>query len=108
MKGIEFLHDNNIIHRDLKADNIFINGTTGNILIGDFGLSLNYENYSNNSVIGTPEFMAPEMLDGKYDNKVDIYAFGMTLLEIITNEPPYSECSVIGQVLKKKNKWRIA
>ena len=102
MKGIEFLHDNNIIHRDLKADNIFINGTTGNILIGDFGLSLNYENYSNNSVIGTPEFMAPEMLDGKYDNKVDIYAFGMTLLEIITDEPPYSECSVIGQVLKRK------
>ena len=67
----------------------------------------------NEARIKTPDQKGPKQIDEdidlqkityscQYDNKVDIYAFGMTLLEIITNEPPYSECSVIGQVLKKK------
>ncbi len=54
------------------------------------------------TVIGTPEFMAPEMYDEKgYSEKVDIYAFGMSLLEMVTGEYPYSECKNAAQVYKK-------
>ena len=49
---------------------------------------------SNNtsSVLGTPEFMAPEIYHGNYDTKVDIYAFGMCILEIVTGMKPFCEC----------------
>lgn len=53
------------------------------------------------SVLGTPEFMAPELYDENYDEKVDIYAFGMLLLEIITNQVPYHECANPAQIYKK-------
>ena len=104
MKGIDFLHKNNLVHRDIKAENIFINGTTGNIIIGDLGLSFKIKKRKDNSVLGTPEFMAPETFDGNYDNKIDIYGLGMTLLEIITNETPYLECDNVPQIWKKKTK----
>jgi len=59
----------------------------------------------NFTVIGTPEFMAPEMYDEKgYSEKVDVYAFGMCLLEMVTGEYPYSECSNAAQVYKKVTK----
>jgi WNK lysine deficient protein kinase len=101
-KGIKFLHDKNIIHRDIKGDNIFINGNTGNIIIGDLGLSFTFKRLSDNSVVGTPEFMAPEVFEGEYDNKIDIYALGLTLLEIYTNETPYKECNTVVQIWKNK------
>lgn len=104
MKGIQFLHNNKLVHRDIKAENIFINGSTGNIIIGDLGLSFKIKKRKDNSVLGTPEFMAPETFDGNYDNKIDIYGFGMTLLEIITNETPYLECDNVPQIWKKKTK----
>ena len=47
------------------------------------------------------EYMAPELYDEAYDEKVDIYAFGMCLLEMLTCEIPYSECTNIGQIYKK-------
>ena len=54
-------------------------------------------------MIGTPEFMAPEMYDEKYDEFVDIYAFGMVMLEMATSEYPYSECTGPAQIYKKVN-----
>lgn len=109
LKGLEYLHkqDPPVIHRDLKCDNIFINGTSGDLRIGDFGLSTNISNRSNKkalSVLGTPEFMAPELYDEAYDEKVDIYAFGMCMLEIFTKEVPYSECRNPAQIFKKVTK----
>ena len=53
------------------------------------------------SVLGTPEFMAPELYDEAYDEKVDIYAFGMCMLEIFTKEIPYRECSNPAQIYKR-------
>lgn len=50
------------------------------------------------SVLGTPEFMAPELYEEIYNEKVDIYAFGMCMLEMVTKERPYSECVNAAQV----------
>lgn len=53
------------------------------------------------SVIGTPEFMAPEMYEEHYDESVDVYAFGMCMLEMATSEYPYSECTGPAQIYKR-------
>lgn len=52
-------------------------------------------------VVGTPEFMAPELYEEEYDELVDIYAFGMCLLELVTFEYPYVECANAAQIYKK-------
>lgn len=103
MKGLNFLHSRTppIIHRDLKCDNIFITGTTGSVKIGDLGLATLKNRSFAKSVIGTPEFMAPEMYDEHYDESVDVYAFGMCMLEMATGEYPYSECSSAAQIYRK-------
>ncbi|XP_054721257.1 serine/threonine-protein kinase WNK1-like [Uloborus diversus] len=103
LKGLNFLHSRQppIIHRDLKCDNIFITGTTGAVKIGDLGLATLKNRSFAKSVIGTPEFMAPEMYEELYDEKVDVYAFGMCILEMATSEYPYSECTGPAQIYKK-------
>ncbi|XP_055050474.2 serine/threonine-protein kinase WNK4 isoform X2 [Misgurnus anguillicaudatus] len=103
LKGLHFLHTRTppIIHRDLKCDNIFITGPTGSVKIGDLGLATLKSASFAKSVIGTPEFMAPEMYEGKYDEAVDVYAFGMCILEMTTSEYPYSECQNAAQIYRK-------
>lgn len=103
LKGLHFLHSRTppIIHRDLKCDNIFITGTTGSVKIGDLGLATLKNRSFAKSVIGTPEFMAPEMYEEHYDEAVDVYAFGMCMLEMATSEYPYNECSGPAQIYKK-------
>jgi len=103
LNGLDYMHslDPPIIHRDLKCDNIFINGTSGDLRIGDLGLSTVISTNKTLSVLGTPEFMAPELYDEVYDEKIDVYAFGMCLLEIFTKEIPYRECSNPAQIYKK-------
>ena len=90
-----------VIHRDLKCDNIFITGPTGSVKIGDLGLATLKNKSFAKSVIGTPEFMAPEMYDEHYDERVDVYAFGMCMLEMATSEYPYAECMGPAQIYKK-------
>uniref|UniRef100_A0A4W5QK14 non-specific serine/threonine protein kinase n=1 Tax=Hucho hucho TaxID=62062 RepID=A0A4W5QK14_9TELE len=103
LKGLHFLHTRTppIIHRDLKCDNIFITGPTGSVKIGDLGLATLKSASFAKSVIGTPEFMAPEMYEEKYDEAVDVYAFGMCMLEMTTSEYPYSECQNAAQIYRK-------
>lgn len=123
VKGLSFLHSRTppIIHRDLKCDNIFITGTTGCVKIGDLGLATlknrsfaksvigNLNQTCSNVlnilikyyVLGTPEFMAPEMYEEHYDESVDVYAFGMCMLEMATSEYPYTECTGPAQIYKK-------
>ncbi|KAI8806464.1 kinase-like domain-containing protein [Cladochytrium replicatum] len=103
LKGLAYLHSHDppIIHRDIKCDNIFINGAHGEVKIGDMGTA-KMKFGKKYTVIGTPEFMAPEMYEEKgYSEKVDIYAFGMALLEMVTGEYPYNECKNAAQIYKK-------
>ncbi|KAK7306853.1 hypothetical protein VNO77_44813 [Canavalia gladiata] len=103
LRGLCFLHSHSppIIHRDLKCDNIFVNGNSGHVKIGDLGLAIVMQQPTARSVIGTPEFMAPELYEEEYNELVDIYSFGMCMLELITCEYPYSECKNPAQIYKK-------
>ncbi|KAM9843762.1 uncharacterized protein ACBR49_012907 isoform 2-T2 [Aulostomus maculatus] len=103
LKGLHFLHSRcpPILHRDLKCDNIFITGPTASVKIGDLGLATLKKASFAKSVIGTPEFMAPEMYEEKYNEAVDVYAFGMCILEMATSEYPYSECQNAAQIYRK-------
>ncbi|KAJ9170238.1 hypothetical protein P3X46_018362 [Hevea brasiliensis] len=103
LMGLSYLHSHKppIIHRDLKCDNIFINGNQGEVKIGDLGLATVMEQANAKSVIGTPEFMAPELYDENYNELADIYSFGMCMLEMVTFEYPYSECRNSAQIYKK-------
>ncbi|KAI4303823.1 hypothetical protein MLD38_039412 [Melastoma candidum] len=104
LEGLFYLHSHDppIIHRDLKCDNIFVNGNQGEVKIGDLGLAaILQQAQSAHSVIGTPEFMAPELYEEEYNELVDIYAFGMCMLEMVTLEYPYVECANAAQIYKK-------
>lgn len=104
LEGLHYLHnhDPRIIHRDLNCSNIFVNGNSGVLKIGDLGFAAILTNdRAAHTIIGTPEFMAPELYEEVYDEHVDVYSFGMCLLEMVTLEIPYSECRSIAQIYKK-------
>ncbi|KAL0435376.1 UNVERIFIED_CONTAM: putative serine/threonine-protein kinase WNK7 [Sesamum radiatum] len=103
LQGLEYLHSLNpcIIHRDVKCDNIFVDVSKGEIKLGDFGLATVMEQSPVRVLAGTPEFMAPEYYDEEYNELVDVYAFGMCLMELATSEYPYSECTNPAQIFKK-------
>ncbi|ONK59669.1 uncharacterized protein A4U43_C08F9090 [Asparagus officinalis] len=103
LMGLLYLHGHNppIIHRDLKCDNIFINGNHGEVKIGDLGLAAILRKSHAVHCVGTPEFMAPEVYEEEYNELVDIYSFGMCVLEMVTFEYPYSECTHPAQIYKK-------
>lgn len=104
LKGLDYLHTHDpcIIHRDLNCSNIFINGNIGQVKIGDLGLAATVgKSHCAHSILGTPEFMAPELYEEQYTELVDIYSFGMCVLEMITLEMPYSECNSVAKIYKK-------
>lgn len=110
LSGLEYLHSHDppVIHRDLKCDNIFVNGHMGKIKIGDLGLAAILRGSQHaHSVIGTPEFMAPELYEEEYNELVDIYSFGMCMIELFTSEFPYSECSNPAQIYKKVTSGKL-
>nr|XP_027071297.1 probable serine/threonine-protein kinase WNK5 isoform X1 [Coffea arabica] len=110
LEGLAYLHghDPPVIHRDLKCDNIFVNGHLGRVKIGDLGLAAILRgSHHAHSVIGTPEFMAPELYEEDYDELVDVYSFGMCMLEMLTSEYPYSECSNPAQIYKKVTSGKL-
>ncbi|KAL9820732.1 serine/threonine-protein kinase PAK 1-like isoform 2-T2 [Geothlypis trichas] len=102
LQGLDFLHSNDVIHRDVKSGNILLR-TDGSVKLADFGLStqLNSEQSRPCSVAGTPWWMAPEVVTGHpYGPKVDIWSLGMVGIEMIEQEPPYcSESSDTAQRL---------
>lgn len=106
LEGIAYLHSmtpNPIIHRDLKCDNIFVHGNAGNLVIGDLGLCTTFISGSPHyTIVGTPEFMAPELYEEtSYGPPIDVYAFGMCLLEMCSRQSPFPECDTPGQIYRK-------
>ena len=88
------MHSNNIIHHDIKCENIFLDTISGQLKIGCIGsieqLPEGFENFG--KYLGTAEFMAPEVNEGHYSFKSDIYSLGLTLIELLTVQIPYKEC----------------
>uniref|UniRef100_A0A7S0EQR9 cGMP-dependent protein kinase n=1 Tax=Hanusia phi TaxID=3032 RepID=A0A7S0EQR9_9CRYP len=90
-QGLAYLHSFSRIHRDIKSDNILV-GAGGTVKIADFGfcVQLTKENQSRSSVLGTPYWMAPEVIREKpYTTKVDVWSTGVVLRECAQKNPPY-------------------
>ncbi|KAF8010494.1 hypothetical protein BT93_J1201 [Corymbia citriodora subsp. variegata] len=110
LHGLVYLHghDPPVIHRDLKCDNLFVNGHLAQVKIGDLGLAaILHGSRAAHSVIGTPEFMAPELYEENYNELVDVYSFGMCVLEMLTCEYPYTECTNPAQIYKKVTSGKL-
>uniref|UniRef100_A0A8C2EQP4 non-specific serine/threonine protein kinase n=1 Tax=Cyprinus carpio TaxID=7962 RepID=A0A8C2EQP4_CYPCA len=107
LDALQYLHDNKVIHRDLKAGNILLS-LDGDVKLADFGVSAKNTKtiQRRDSFIGTPYWMAPEVVmcetskDRPYDYKADIWSLGVTLIELAQIEPPNHEMNPMRVLLK--------
>ncbi|XP_015750482.1 PREDICTED: mitogen-activated protein kinase kinase kinase kinase 3-like [Acropora digitifera] len=124
LKGLAYLHDKSLMHRDIKGANILLT-TQGNIKLADFGIAARISDTlaKRKSFIGTPYWMAPEMAaverTGGYDLKCDIWAVGITAIELAELQPPMFDLhpmralynigkrSFVPPTLKEKEKWSM-
>jgi len=89
LKGLQFLHDQGVIHRDVKGANLLMN-KHGDVKLADFGVATKSEGEKVTGVAGTPYWMAPEIIEMREQSAAcDIWSVGATALELLTGAPPY-------------------
>lgn len=97
IQGLEYLHKNRVIHRDLKLGNLFINEGM-DIKLGDFGLAtkLDFDGERKRTIWGTPNYIAPEVLEGRngHSYEVDIWSLGVIIYTLIVGKPPFETSNV--------------
>lgn len=107
LEGLHYLHQSDVVHCDLKAANI-LTTKNGNVKLSDFGVSLNLRAMEREmkDVAGTPNWMAPEVIELKGASpKSDIWSLGCTVIELLTGRPPYAE---IANGMSGETKLRLA
>ena len=85
------MHDLGVVHRDLKPENILFDRDLSSVKLIDFGMSkiLEEENTLMNTKLGTPYYISPEILKGKYDKSCDMWSIGVITYVLLTGEPPF-------------------
>ena len=95
-KGINYIHSKNVIHRDIKSQNIFLM-KNGNVKIGDFGIAKSLSKTKSNAmtIIGTPYYFSPEIINGEpYNYKTDIWSLGVVLYEMCNLKLPFDSNNI--------------
>lgn len=110
LKGVQYLHNNRVIHRDLKLGNIFLNDDM-DVKIGDFGLAtkIEFDGERKKTLCGTPNYIAPEVLCKKgHSYEVDVWSLGCILYTLLVGKPPF-ETSCLKETYNriKKNNYTI-
>jgi serine/threonine protein kinase len=89
LEGLAFLHSEGIIHRDIKGDNVLLT-KDGDVKLADFGVSAKLARVTRNEVVGTPYWMAPEVISLSGSTYAsDIWSVGCMVIELLTGKPPY-------------------
>lgn len=105
LEGMSYLHSNMIVHRDIKGANI-LRDSVGNVKLGDFGASKRLQTICMSgtgvrSVTGTPYWMSPEVISGDgYGRKADVWSLGCTVVEMLTEKPPWAEYEAMAAIFK--------
>jgi len=102
LNGLLYLHSLQppLIHRHVTYDNIYVSANEGTIKLGDVASSILFQMKRLQTSI-SPEYFAPELFEEEYDEKIDIYSFGICLLEMVTGKIPYSEAKNICGIYKR-------
>uniref|UniRef100_A0A7S3PEZ7 Protein kinase domain-containing protein n=1 Tax=Aplanochytrium stocchinoi TaxID=215587 RepID=A0A7S3PEZ7_9STRA len=101
LQGLSFMHSQHRLHRDIKSDNVLLD-LNGEVKLGDFGFAVNLtkDQPTRGSIVGTPYWMAPELIQGKqYDGKIDVWSTGITAIEMAEGEPPLLEVAPLKALL---------